>query len=57
MTDTEEAMDRWGSAVYRAAYALTRSRQDADDIYQEVFLRYHRAAPDFQSEDHRKAWL
>ena len=38
MTDTEEAMDRWGSAVYRAAYVLTRSRQDADDILSLIHI-------------------
>lgn len=57
MPDTEAAVDRWGPTVYRMAYALTRSRCDADDIYQEVFLRYHRTAPAFQSEEHQKAWL
>ena len=57
MPDTEAAIDRWGPAVYRMACALTHSRCDADDIYQEVFLRYHRAAPPFQTEEHEKAWL
>ena len=57
MPDTETAMDRWGPTVYRMACALTHSRCDAEDIFQEVFLRYHRAAPAFQSEEHRKAWL
>ena len=50
-------MDRWGPAVYRLACAVTGSRSDADDVFQEVFLRYHRAAPDFESETHEKAWL
>lgn len=57
MPDTTGAVDRWGPAVYRMAYALTRSRQDSDDIFQEVYLRYHRSAPVFQSESHEKAWL
>lgn len=57
MPDTTGAVDRWGPAVYRMAYALTRSRQDSDDIFQEVYLRYHRSAPVFQSESHENAWL
>lgn len=57
MPDTTGAVDRWGPAVYRMAYALTRSRQDSDDIFQEVYLRYHRSAPVFQSKSHEKAWL
>ena len=55
--DTAGAVERYGAMVYRMAYAQTRSRHDADDIFQEVFLRYHRAAPSFESEEHRKAWL
>ena len=57
MPDTAEAVAQYGSAVYRLAYAMTRSRSDADDVFQEVFLRYHRAAPDFESQAHEKAWL
>lgn len=54
---TEEAVERWGPTVYRMAYALVRSRHDADDVFQEVFLRLHRTAPHFESEAHEKAWL
>lgn len=57
MPDTTGAVDRWGPAVYRLACAVTGSRSDADDVFQEVFLRYHRAAPDFASQAHEKAWL
>lgn len=57
MRDTTGAVDRWGPAVYRLACAVTGSRSDADDVFQEVFLRYHRAAPDFESAAHEKAWL
>jgi len=57
MTDTTGAVDRCGQAVYRLAYALTRSRHDADDVFQEAFLRYHRAAPAFETAEHEKAWL
>ena len=57
MPDTAEAVAQYGSAVYRLAYAMTRSRSDADDVFQEVFLRLHRSAPGFASEEHRRAWL
>ena len=57
MRDTTGAVDRWGPAVYRLACAVTGSRSDADDVFQEAFLRYHRAAPDFESAAHEKAWL
>ena len=34
-----EAMDAWGDVVYRVALAQTGSPSDADDVFQEVFLR------------------
>lgn len=58
--DTEEAVDvvcAYGDLVYRLAYARLQSRQDAEDIFQEVFLRYIRKAPVFSDENHAKAWF
>ena len=53
----EEVIERNSETVYRLAYSLVRSQSDADDIYQEVFLRYVRKAPVFDSEEHEKAWF
>lgn len=57
LNNTEDAVGCCGPMVYRMAYAIVRSRHDADDVFQEVFLRFHRSAPGFESEEHRKAWL
>ena len=35
----EQLVSVYGDMVYRLAYAQTRSRHDADDIFQEVFSR------------------
>jgi len=43
--------------VYRLAYSKTGNRFDADDVFQEVFMRYIRSAPVFESEEHAKAWF
>ncbi len=43
--------------VYRLALARAGNSADAEDIFQEVFLRYVSKAPAFTSEEHRKAWL
>lgn len=59
MTDQtpEQLIRAHGSTVYRLAYAQTRSRHDADDVFQEVFLRVAQHRPIFDSEEHAKAWL
>lgn len=52
-----QAVEAYGDMVYRLALAQTHSSHDADDVFQEVFLRYLRSAPAFREEEHRKAWL
>ncbi len=55
--ELEQVMDRYSAAVYRLAYSHTRNAADAQDISQEVFLRYYQKRPEFASEEHRRAWL
>ena len=56
-TGLRQVMERYGDMVYRLALAQTHSSHDADDVFQEVFLRYLRSTPAFREEEHRKAWL
>ena len=53
----EKVFQRYRDTVYRLAVARTGSIHNADDVLQEVFLRYIRSAPLFFDEEHRKAWL
>lgn len=53
----DDVVGRYGNMVYRLAYARVQNRHDADDIFQEVFLRYIRRAPQFASQEHEKAWF
>lgn len=53
----EEIIQRYSAMVYRLAYARTQNKQDAEDITQEVFLKYIRTNKKFKDEEHRKAWL
>lgn len=45
------------STVYKLAYARMRNQSDAEDVFQEVFLRLVRRRPVFESKEHEKAWL
>ena len=53
----EQAVEQYSFLVYRLAFSYVKNRHDADDIFQEVFLRYLKKMPRFESEEHRKAWL
>lgn len=52
-----QVVERWGDMVYRLALARTASVPDAEDVFQEVFLRYFRHEEKFHSDEYRKAWL
>ena len=54
---TREVVERHMAMVYGIALAHTSCQGDADDVFQEVFLTYHRKQPDCRDEEHRKAWL
>lgn len=53
----EAVMRKYSDMVYRLAVSRTGNPTDADDILQEVFLRYIRADKTYNDEEHRKAWL
>ncbi|MBQ8397029.1 MAG: sigma-70 family RNA polymerase sigma factor [Clostridia bacterium] len=53
----EDAVARFGDMVWRLALARMASVPDAEDVFQEVFLRYFRHENDFESDEHRRAWL
>ena len=52
-----ELMDIYGDMVYRIGILYLRSKADAEDVFQEVFIKLYSAKTAFQSEEHRKAWL
>lgn len=53
----EAVVEEYAPTVYRLAFAQLRSRADAEDVFQEVFLRYVDKAPAFDSKEHEKAWF
>lgn len=57
MADTEETMKKYTNLVYGIALTHTASRSDADDVFQDTFLAYHRSKVIWKDEGHRKAWL
>ena len=53
----DEVIEKYSNMVYRLALAQTKNKHDAEDVFQEVFLRYISKPRTFESEEHRKAWL
>ncbi len=55
--DREAEVRRWGDMVWRLALARTANVHDAEDVFQDVFLRYFRSEDKLTDDEHRKAWL
>ncbi len=54
---TEKIVERYADMVYRIAVNETGSRTDAEDVFQEVFLRLVKYKNRISTEEHLKAWL
>ena len=53
----ERIIAEYSDMVYKLAYAQMRNKSDADDIYQEVFLRFIRRKPVLETSEHERAWF
>jgi RNA polymerase sigma-70 factor (ECF subfamily) len=54
---TFAVIDRYKDLVYRTALTAVGNFADAEDIMQEVFFKYFRQHPAFETDEHEKAWL
>ncbi len=52
-----ETVNRNMNMVYRLAFSMVKTKQDAEDIRQEVMLRYIRSNPVFENTEHERAWF
>lgn len=53
----KELLNMYSLMIYRIAYSRTQNKTDAEDITQNVFLKYISADKKWNDEEHRKAWL
>ena len=55
--DLSAAIEIYGHSVQSLAFMYLRNRMDAEDIAQEVFIKYLNKAPKFLSAQKERAWL
>ncbi|MBP7401041.1 MAG: sigma-70 family RNA polymerase sigma factor [Clostridia bacterium] len=53
----ENALERYADMVRRICFLHLRRREDVEDAFQEVFLRYLQREEPFGNDEHEKAWL
>lgn len=57
MDKLTEVVNKYGNMVYRLAISYLKNTHDAQDIVQEVFIKYYNNEGKIQSEEHLKSWL
>ena len=55
--DIRETMEKYSDMVDRIALTRSGRVENAEDIFQNVFIKYSQKKPKFASEEHKKAWL
>ncbi|WP_460054612.1 RNA polymerase sigma factor [Pseudolactococcus yaeyamensis] len=55
--ELDELIESYADMVYRIAFVRMKNKSDAEDIFQEVFLRLVHYQEKIKDETHLKAWL
>lgn len=53
----ENIIAEYGDMVYRLAISRVKNIEEAEDIFQEVFLKIYEKMPEFVSKENEKYWI
>jgi len=53
----EEMVYKYGDILFRICLITLGNASDAEDAVQETMIKYLQKAPEFENEEHEKAWL
>ena len=53
----EMILTRFGDSILRYAYTYLHNMSDAEEVLQDPLVQFLKTAPEFESENHEKAWL
>jgi RNA polymerase sigma-70 factor (ECF subfamily) len=53
----DEIVNKYADMVFRLAFTRTKNQADANDVFQDVFLKLCGSKTVFDSDEHVKAWL
>ena len=56
-SEVNSAMQRYSDMVLRLCMVKLKNSADAEDIFQNVFLKYTLSTTPFESAEHEKAWF
>ena len=53
----DDLYQKYAGMIFRTAYNFLLNKDDAEDIVQEVFIRYFISNKTFNDDNHEKAWI
>lgn len=53
----KELFERYSDMIYRISISYGKNEYIAEEVVQEVFLRYLKKKPQFENSEHEKAWF
>ncbi len=53
----EQLIVEYGDMVYRLAISRVKNKEEAEDIFQEVFMKIYEKMPEFVSKENEKYWI
>lgn len=56
-TYIKDIIDNYSDMVYRIALTRCGNVENAEDVFQNVFMKLSEKMPKFKTEEHKKAWL
>ena len=55
--EVNRAIEQYSDMILRLCTVYLKNAQDAEDVFQNVFLKYALSRQNFESPEHEKAWL
>lgn len=55
--DTEKVIEKYKDRIFAIGLSILKDPDDAEDVVQETFLKYHTYKKDFESKEHIQSWL
>lgn len=53
----QSMIHKYKDTVYKVAYTYCKNIADAEDVFQDVFFKYFKKMPVFNTDEHEKAWF
>jgi RNA polymerase sigma factor (sigma-70 family) len=52
-----EIISKYANLVFRLCMVYLKNKADAEDAFQDIFIKFFEKNPEFNDEEHIKAWL